>query len=210
MKHTSRSINQQDMHGLSKWEHHFSTTCVTSRDNEFCKLPLSLSEIDSPPSSITVSHKTIQRRKKNNSSPCPFPSFYKNGKSFSKALPSKTTKISSTRTWLQGQPWVGLLLFVCLFCWKREMKLPGLAVPSPSNSEAGEEIGLPELTAAQGKMEQNLCSGWAKLCPRGLKPQRLGVPAVAQRKWIWPLSMKMKGQSLASISELRIQHCREL
>ena len=37
-----------------------------------------------------------------------------------------------------------------------------------------------------------------------------GVPVVAQQKQILLASMRMQVQSLASLSELRIQHCREL
>ena len=38
----------------------------------------------------------------------------------------------------------------------------------------------------------------------------MGVPIVAQQKWIWLVSMSMRVQSLASLSRLRFWHCREL
>ena len=42
---------------------------------------------------------------------------------------------------------------------------------------------------------------------QGLNP---GVPVVAQRKWIWLVSMRMKFRSLALLSGLKIWHSREL
>ena len=38
----------------------------------------------------------------------------------------------------------------------------------------------------------------------------MGVPIVAQQKWIWPVTMRMQVWSLASLSGLRIWHCGEL
>jgi len=40
--------------------------------------------------------------------------------------------------------------------------------------------------------------------------QKLGVPIVAQQKWIWLASMRMQVQSLAFLSRLRIQRYCEL
>ena len=40
--------------------------------------------------------------------------------------------------------------------------------------------------------------------------QTIGVPIVAQWKWIWLASMRTKVWSLASLSGLGIQHCRVL
>ena len=42
------------------------------------------------------------------------------------------------------------------------------------------------------------------------KNPSLGVPVVVQWKWIWLVSMRTWVWSLASLSRLRIQHCREL
>ena len=39
---------------------------------------------------------------------------------------------------------------------------------------------------------------------------KLGVPVKAQWKWIWLVSMRTQVWSLASLSGLRIWHCREL
>ena len=44
---------------------------------------------------------------------------------------------------------------------------------------------------------------------QGIKKKEMGVPAVAQQKWIWLVSMRMQIRSLASFSELRIRRCRE-
>ena len=38
----------------------------------------------------------------------------------------------------------------------------------------------------------------------------IGVPIMAQQKWIWLASMRTQVQSLALLSRLRIQHCHEL
>ena len=40
---------------------------------------------------------------------------------------------------------------------------------------------------------------------QGIKKKEMGVPAVAQQKWIWLVSMRMQIQSLALLSELRTQ-----
>ena len=42
------------------------------------------------------------------------------------------------------------------------------------------------------------------------KNNQSGIPIVAQQKRIWPASMRMQVQSLASLSGLRIQHGHEL
>ena len=41
-------------------------------------------------------------------------------------------------------------------------------------------------------------------------PRKPGVPVVAQRKWIWLVSMRMRVQSLALLSGLRTRCCHEL
>ena len=43
-----------------------------------------------------------------------------------------------------------------------------------------------------------------------LKKNRQGIPIMAQQKQIWLTSMRTQVQSLAWLSELRIQHCCEL
>ena len=42
------------------------------------------------------------------------------------------------------------------------------------------------------------------------KHKHSGVPIKVQQKWIWIVSMRMHGWSLASLSGLGIQHCHEL
>ena len=64
MRHASGSINRLDVDLGSGNSTSQSTACATSWDNEFHKLPCSLSEIDFPPSTITAPHKTIKSRKK--------------------------------------------------------------------------------------------------------------------------------------------------
>ena len=44
----------------------------------------------------------------------------------------------------------------------------------------------------------------------GLKTENKRVPVVAQQKQIWRVSMRMQVLSLALLSGLRTQHCREL
>ena len=49
-----------------------------------------------------------------------------------------------------------------------------------------------------------------ELMKRDIQNGSGGVPIMAQQKWIWLVSMSIQVQSLASLSGLRIRHCREL